>query len=134
MKKKKPKTIGKLKSDLQKLVNKYCKLRDCENGGANCISCGKWYPTSKLHGGHFWPSTYSAVRFDERNINAQCGFSCNLSKHGNVGEYRLGMIKKYGLEVVEELENKRNDLVKWSLVTLREQIAEYKEKLNNLDT
>lgn len=134
MPKRKPKTIGKLKKELQILVNKYCKLRDCTDGGAICISCKKWTAVEKLHGGHFLASTYSATRFDERNINAQCGFSCNLSKSGNIHEYRVGMIEKYGLEVVEELENKRLDEVKWSLPKLREDIALYKEKLKELNS
>ena len=132
MAKRKPKSIGKLKKELQILVNKYCKLRDCKDGGAICISCDKWYPVDKLHGGHFIPSTYSFVRFDERNINAQCGFNCNLNKHGNTIEYRLGLIKKIGVEEVEYLEEHRNDPVKWSLPVLREQIKEYKEKLKGV--
>ena len=132
MAKRKPKTLGQLKADLQKLVNRYCRLRDCDDVGGNCISCGKWYPIAKLDGGHFLASTYSAVRYDERNINAQCSFFCNRMKSGNIHEYRIGMIEKYGLEVVEELENKRLDLVKWSLPDMRERIQEYKEKLKDM--
>ncbi|MFH1327380.1 MAG: recombination protein NinG [Candidatus Bathyarchaeota archaeon] len=130
----KKKTLGKLKSDLQKLVNKYCKLRDCDEDGGNCISCGKWYPLKKLDGGHFIPSTYSAVRFNEDNINAQCSFHCNRNKRGNPHEYRPNLIDKIGIERVEWLEEHRNDPVKWSMPDLREQIQVYKNRLKELQS
>lgn len=126
------KTLPQLKKELQRLVNKFCKLRDVTDGGANCISCGKWYPVEKLDGGHFLPSTYSFSRFDERNINAQCRYYCNHMKRGNTIEYRPRLIEKIGKEQVEYLEQHRHDTVKWDRSELEEKIAHYKQKLKEM--
>ena len=128
----KKKTVAKLKKELTKWFNRYVRLRDCTDGYANCISCGKLYPFEKLHAGHYVPSTYSPTRYDERNVNAQCGFNCNLNKSGNLIEYRFGLIDKIGEEGVIELEENRNNSWKWSRVWLEEQIEIYKQKCNDL--
>lgn len=127
--KRKPKSISTLKKELQILVNKFCKLRDCKDGGGICISCQKWYSEERLNGGHFIPSTYSAVRFNEDNIHAQCAWNCNMHRRGNLIEYRLNLIKKIGEARVLELEAHRNDLVKWDRSELMEKIEYYKNKL-----
>lgn len=131
--KRKPKTIAKLKKDLAIVFNKYIRLRDCTNGMGICISCQKPYPYEKMHAGHFIPSTYSAVRFDEDNVHAQCGFNCNVNKRGNLTEYRPNLIKKIGVERVEALEARRHDPVKWNRAELEALIEEYKLKLKQFD-
>jgi len=129
----KRKSIPKLKKELTKVFNRYVRFRDCPNGIGICISCQKPYPIEKMHAGHYLNSTYSAVRFDERNVNAQCGFNCNLNKSGNITEYRFGLIKKYGIKVVEDLEAMRHDEWKWNRLSLEGLIVEYKSKLRKYE-
>ena len=86
----------------QMLCNRMARIRDRdENGGSNCISCGVWHPFERLDGGHFIPTTSKAVRYDLRNINAQC-WKCNRYLSGNSRHYLRGMIAKYGQEVVND--------------------------------
>lgn len=117
---------------MQKLANRYARLRDTkELGGAFCISCLTWCEFDELDGGHFIPTTSEAIRFDERNINAQC-VKCNRFMGGNVRHYLKGMIRKYGQVVVDELESKERETKKWSEAELREIEIYYKEKIAKL--
>jgi len=92
-----------------KAFAEFIRLRDSENGYANCISCNKMvaYPngTGALHAGHFYPrsTTYAALYFHERNVNGQCSH-CNYFLEGNTEAYRKGLIRKYGDEIIDELD------------------------------
>lgn len=77
-----------------------------------------------MHAGHFYARTFTAVRWDERNVNGQCA-GCNTFKHGNLLEYRKGMIAKYGQEVVDELERLHNQPFKLDRQWLEEKIKHY---------
>lgn len=82
----------------QVVFNTWIRKRDSQAG---CISCGR--PVTEaghyLNAGHF-----SALRFSEMNVNGQCT-RCNCFLHGNLIEYRKGLIKKYGESNVKLLEN-----------------------------
>lgn len=90
----------KIKRNLeQEKVNKDVRERDKDKP---CISCGKFI---QLEAGHFIPISKSRkLRYDLRNIHGQCGW-CNRFLNGNYQEYKLGLIQRYGLEFVENLEN-----------------------------
>jgi hypothetical protein len=115
---------------LQEAVNLYARLRDCaERGGCNCISCNQWKYFDDLDGGHFVKSTSSEVRFDLRNINAQCQ-QCNRYLGGNERNYYDGMRKKWGQDVIDELQSKQYNVKKWSVDELQEML-ENVEKMNS---
>lgn len=90
-------------NDLQALVNKYIRLRDQEKP---CISCGR--PNDQSHQRH--ASHYKSVgsnsnlRFYTLNIHASCA-QCNSSQSGNIINYRIGLIERHSLELVEALED-----------------------------
>ena len=129
--KKKP-TIASLKKRLTVYFNRYIRIRDCKGEwGGVCISCGKYFIFSKLQAGHFVPSTSSATRFDERNVNAQC-IGCNMFLRGNLIKYFVAMERKYGREVVNELIRKKHQTVKWRASVLEDMIVEYKKKVKTL--
>lgn len=88
-------------NDVKPIFQKYCRLRDAD---APCISCGKH---SKYYdGGHFFKAeVYSGVIFDENNVHKQC-VNCNRDLYGNLIEYRINLIKKIGIDAVEQLEQK----------------------------
>lgn len=85
--------------------NKYVRLRD---SGQGCISCGSACGEGSIGGsgdaGHF-RSRGSAphLRFDERNCHLQCK-RCNRYLSGNVADYRVGLVRRIGLDVVLALE------------------------------
>jgi len=92
-----------------KIFSLYIRQRDAdENGYIRCISCGAVRRWRKADTGHYLKRQHMATRFDEVNSNCQCK-PCNSFEQGNNVNYRIGLIKKYGLEVVEKLESKRNN-------------------------
>lgn len=46
--------------------------------------------------------------FNERNIHPQC-VKCNKWLHGNLDNYTVHLIQKYGPEIIQELEEGKND-------------------------
>lgn len=85
----------------QQAVNRYIRERDKDKP---CVSCGTMN-AKKWDAGHY--RTVAAapqLRFDERNIQKQC-VPCNQHKSGNIVPYRSELIRRIGLNAVEELEN-----------------------------
>ncbi|UBB18352.1 recombination protein NinG [Comamonas odontotermitis] len=81
-------------------VNAYVRLRDAD---LPCISCGRFHE-GQWHAGHY-RSRGAAINLalDPRNIHKQCQ-PCNTHLHGNAIAYRAGLVERYGLAFVEELE------------------------------
>jgi hypothetical protein len=103
------------------VFNKYVRSRDY---GEPCISCGSF---NGNQAGHYFPvKGYSVLRYDEVNVNIQCA-GCNMYKHGNPQEYRKGLVRKYGEQVVKDLEERSSVRVfKWDREQLEEIINKYK--------
>jgi hypothetical protein len=73
---------------------------------------------------------YSGLIFNESNVHKQCG-KCNRFLHGNLLNYRLGLVKRYGQNYVDKLEAKAsaNRNRKYTKFELIEIANEYKSKL-----
>lgn len=113
---------------LQKVFNTWIKLRDKNRP---CISC---LTTSNVQyaAGHLWPTTYQFLRFHEDNVWKQCNKNCNLEKSGNVGEYRINLIKLIGEERVKWLDDNRHRRLELSIPEIQEKIKYYKQKIKQL--
>jgi hypothetical protein len=89
--------------------NAYIRERD---KNLPCISCGITF--GQFHAGHYRPAGRNeGLRFNVFNVNKQCS-QCNNVKSGNLINYRIGLINKYGTEIVECLES-QNKIVKFDL-------------------
>ncbi len=113
--------LPKLLKKAQTIFNAFIRDRD-KNAG--CISCNG----SVDHAGHYFnQGHYSALRFDEHNVNGQC-VKCNMYLSGNLIWYRHGLVNKYGASIVEELERRADSvrLKKWSRDELDYIIQKYK--------
>ena len=118
--------------ETQVAFNAYIRERDKDQP---CICCGKPLGESQVGGGYdagHYRSTGSAphLRFHEDNCHAQRKH-CNNWKAGNAVDYRLGLIKRIGLERVEALEA-NNEPAKWSIDELKAIREHYKTKLKEL--
>ena len=110
----------------------YVRLRDARDDGyIECVSCHRVLPFKEFDCGHYIPRANSSVRFDERNCNAQCK-DCNQYKSGNLEEYRLGLIERYGEDVVLELEAKKHEMAKLDDDWLKVRIAYYRQENRRL--
>ena len=126
------KTIPQLKREAQIEFNNFIRARD-RAANAPCISSGRpldWSGNG-VDAGHY-RSVGSAphLRYDERNCHAQSKHD-NQYKSGNAVDYRIGLIKRIGLEAVESLESD-NRVHKWrreELIAIKEK---YRQKLKDL--
>ena len=118
------KSIKQLKDQCWKLCSEYIRKREDK-----CFTCLS--TESNCQAGHFIHGHTKLTFFEPDNIHRQCR-RCNLYLSGNEVEYTLRMIKKYGLERVEELHklskngkvHTRQDIIKW--------IKYYQDKIKEL--
>lgn len=118
--------------EAQHAFNAYIRERDKNQ---LCICCDQPLGADAIGGGYdcgHYRSVGSAphMRFDERNAHAQRK-KCNRYGAGRAVDYRIRLIRRLGLEVVESLEAD-NTVRKWSIDDLRVIKATYKAKLKQL--
>jgi hypothetical protein len=100
------KTLSEYEADAKKSFQKWVRMRDKD---LPCISCGN-LNTTDWAGGHFYSAgMYSGLMFDERNCHKQCNSHCNKFLSGNLLEYRKGLLKRYGSEFVDQLDQISNE-------------------------
>ena len=112
----KPKSVAKLKKELDRVFSIFIRYRD----NKICLMCGK----TGNQAGHFISRSHNATRYDELNTHAQC-VSCNIFKHGNHAEYAYRLIKKYGSKKFEELIKKGREIKQFRTAEVEALIAKY---------
>lgn len=113
--------------ELQKIFNTFIRLRDKDKP---CISCGKQLG-SKFDAGHYRSAGGNPeLRFNEFNVHAQCVY-CNQHLHGNLIDYRKGLIKRIGVDMVEWLEGP-HDANKLSIPEIKDLKEYYSKQIKEL--
>lgn len=112
----------------QKVVNTYVRLRDRE---MNCVSCSRKLDTKYDCGHYFSRGSYPNLRFLEDNLAGQC-VKCNRDLHGNLIEFREGLIKRIGMDRFELLETMKHVPRKYTVPEVQELIKYYKQKIKEL--
>jgi hypothetical protein len=136
MAKKKKKTVAKLKHELQKIFNKYIRLRDLDGHYFTCLACGEVKPKEVMNAGHFYAvKGYDSLRFNEDNVHGEC-VACNCFNESHLIGYAINLKNKIGEERVDDLHilaraYKQNGF-KWYRDDLEEMIKDYKEKVKKL--
>jgi hypothetical protein len=124
-------TIQELIKATQIIFNKYIRLRD---KGQVCISCQKKLKEGNVDAGHMWSAGgHSNLRFNEFNVNAQCSRPCNKDKAGDINNYRLGFVERYGIEKLNEIDSLAKIERKFSKEELKELMQKYKLKCKELE-
>ena len=120
------KTKSDYQKDLQKEVNYFIRQRDKNKP---CISCSKPL-IGKFDAGHYRSQGGNPeLRFNELNIFGQC-VRCNQHLHGNLIDYRIGLIKRIGVEKVEWIESK-HEPQHYTIEELKEMIIKYRNLNKN---
>lgn len=120
-------SLPKLLKKCQDWHNRFVRLRDKDKG---CISCG----SEVTEAGHYFSQGHhSALRYDVMNTNGQCT-RCNCFLSGNLINYRRGLVKRYGEQMVLILENgaRMNKSYKWSRFELDALIDHYRKEIEKL--
>ena len=113
-------SVAELKKKAQVVFNKWIRERDKEE---TCISCGSW--SSPQCGHYMSQGHHSALRFNEDNCSRQC-LRCNNYLHGNLINYRIGLVKKIGEDRVRQLEETPKKAFNWDRFSLVNVIEKYK--------
>lgn len=95
-----------------------------------CISCGAANRESWDAGHYRSVGSNPALRFHPDNCHKQC-IPCNQHKHGNAVEYRLGLVKRIGIERLEFLEGS-HDPMHYSIKDLKAICESYKQLAKEL--
>lgn len=120
--------ISDLKKQVQRVFNKYIRLRDKD---LPCISCQKRVESGDC--GHYIAQGSSGfLRYNEDNCNFQCQ-GCNRFKHGDLINYRIGLIAKIGEKRVKWLEENRFKSHKWSREELENLLTTYQQKIKAME-
>jgi len=133
----KRKTIGKLKADLDKVFNRYIRLRDCDNGYGTCIATGEGFRFEDLDAGHFFAKQgYDSLRYDEDNVHAESINSNRFDESHLIG-YQDNLRIKIGEERLESLKERAREykkgFFKWDRSEIEDKIIYYKEKLKEYE-
>jgi len=128
----KPVSVKSLIKKFDRIFSEYIRLRDADsNGYIRCISCGKLIHWKEADAGHYVNRKHMSLRFDEKNVNAQCR-ACNRFDEGNMMGYNRGLIKKYGSDVIQYFEMKKGNISKMGVFEYQILIAEYQNKVKKL--
>ena len=118
---KKP-SVKKLIKELDRVFSIFIRKRDHHV----CFTCGKKLTEKTSQCGHYVSRRYNSLRFDSRNCHCQCA-GCNVFKHGNMDIYALRLIRKYGSNILEDLNGDKLKSKKFTASELEELIKHYKE-------
>lgn len=122
------KSKSEIAKEAQIIVNKYIVARDKD---LPCISCDSMtsYPT--FHCGHYRSVGSSPhLRYETLNLAKQCA-RCNTHLVGNIVNYRIGLVKRIGLDQVEALEADQRPR-HYTIQDLQGIKASFREKLKEL--
>lgn len=106
-KKKKPKSVARLKKDLDKVFSVFIRQRD----KGVCYTCGLKKHWKEMQNGHFVPRQYLSTRYSEINCHCQC-YACNMLYNGQPSAYAERLKVDYGVEIIKDLEWQRKQTVK----------------------
>ncbi|CAI8795120.1 Recombination protein NinG [Pseudomonas sp. IT-P12] len=111
----------------QKAFNAWVRERDAS---LPCISCGRHHQ-GKYDAGHYRTvKSNPALRFEPLNCHKQC-VPCNQHLSGNIVNYRIELVKRIGIELVDWLEGP-HDPKRYTVEQLQALTAEYRAKTRGL--
>lgn len=101
--------LPKLKKKLWRIFSEYTRKKYAdEDGMVKCISCPSIKHWKEVHAGHYIPKSLGlSIYFEEKNVHPQC-VACNLFMSGNLSSYAIELRKKYGENILEELNTIKN--------------------------
>ena len=129
--KKAPKSVSKLKHELDAVFSKYIRRKHSKGGVGTCYTCGLQKQWNLLQCGHFIPRTYLATRWEEMNCRPQC-VGCNIWGRGQLLDFEEKLTNEIGATKVAFLKEIRKHVWKLNRAWYEEKIAYYNDLLVKL--
>lgn len=124
--------LSSLDKELDKYYSRFIRLRDSNGMFAACVTCGREHHITEMDNGHYISRARKATKYDERNTNIQCK-RCNMFLKGNIAAYAVYLAEKYGHDVLRELLDKSNTIVKLTAEWYKQKISHYKKEVERMD-
>ena len=136
-KRKKTKTLSKLKEEVWDIFSEYIRKRDClkttgDIDWGKCITCEVLRPRKEGDAGHFIPGRHNSILFEETCVHFQCR-RCNRFLGGEPLKYRRAIIRLYGEGYDIKLEERAMETRKFSKAELEDMKKEYQQKIKELE-
>lgn len=128
-------TLSALETKLDGIFSEWVRRSAADEGGTvECVTCRKlmFWKNDGAQAGHFIKRSHRSVRWDPRNVHVQC-VHCNKWRNGEEGQHSDYIIKRYGVEVHQELFRLKHQVCKHTRADLEEMIQSYKQKLAEMD-
>lgn len=120
------------KAELDKIFSQFIRQREADASGyTQCVTCKRKFHWKDLDAGHFVGRRHLSTRYDERNVWPQCR-GCNRFRNGNLDEYALFLLNRFGQSVLDELNQRKHQTTKMSVLDYEHLIRVYKDKLENI--
>jgi hypothetical protein len=100
-------SVSKLKKKADLLFSNFIRKRD----KGKCFTCGCVKEWKHQQCGHYVSRSCLPLRYDERNCHCQC-VGCNIFKKGNMDVYALKLMKKYGEDILYDLDEIKKESIK----------------------
>ena len=118
--------------NLDRWFSLYIRLRDADdNGNIRCCSCQKVVFWRDADAGHFVSRRHKSTRYHERNVHGQCR-ACNRFDEGNPAGYARFLTVRYSHDILEFLDWKSKQTVKWTQFEIDNMKDNYKQKAEEL--
>jgi len=122
-------TVAKLKKKLDAIYSRWLRITHADSKGyETCYTCGVRKFWGELQAGHYIRRSHNTLRYDPRNVKPQC-VSCNLFKNGAPDEFALHLIKDYGATILEDLNNEKYLMKRWTIEEFQDLIDYYEGEL-----
>lgn len=117
---------------LDSVFSQYIRLKAMNrNGLVQCVTCPTQLEPKYIQNGHYYSRAKYPTRWHEDNCHPQCA-RCNIFLKGNYTEYALFMVRKYGVEKVEQMRELSVTSQKITTAELKEQIAYYRSLIRKM--
>ena len=119
----------KSRDKLDRVFSKWIRIRFTDDDGyGECFTCGVRRHWKEVDAGHFMGRAKLSTRWDERNVQFQCK-RCNMTG-GQQFMFAKRLDEVYGSGTAEELLYLSNQLKKWSIAELEEEIRKFERKID----
>lgn len=127
-----PPTMKGITLKLDNIFSMYKRLLNTNDDGyIKCFTCGRYFTYADIDCGHYISRTHKSIRWLDENTEPQCR-SCNRFHEGVKDIFALNLVRKYGASILQELDNKKNQIKKYTVPELDGMLEEYREKIEQL--
>ena len=125
VKRSKVSVLKSLENRLDRALSRFVRMNASDEGGtAQCVTCGALHFWKDMDCGHYIKRQHKSVRWDERNVGAQCR-KCNRFAGGSMDQFAQHILDKHGAEVHAELIRLKHASRKWTAEELQALVFKY---------